>query len=260
VGIERRATLTEGPPRLLTHDQGGKINMAGILRRTLVLGVILGALTSGLTGFRTASAQAEPNAPPATVDALHPTVSGILVAKPGENNVPIACKDRQAPANPDVLTHRGLVICTAEGKLVLLQINKNTGFYARYWGKYTLGYLTDGDQINAWGVLRDNGYLVNPTYVVQDTDIQEAYTDSQDYITQHFPGRLTLDVLASDSKGPVMGIVFALRRGAVHITLCNGSAGTWSDLKVGKIIDVSNSVYNRRRHGYLDTDTVKVEC
>jgi hypothetical protein len=233
--------------------------MAGFtLRRILVLGVILGALMSGMTGFRTVSAQTEPNIPPTAIDALHPTVSGILVAKPGESNSPTPCKDNQASAA--VLARRGLVICTAEGKFVLLQINKNTGFYAHYWGKYTLGLLTDGDHINAWGVLKDNGYLVDPTYVVQDTDIQEAYTDSQDFITQHFPRRLTLDVLASDSKGPVMGIVFAQRRGPVHITLCNGSAGAWSDLKVGKMIDVSNSVYNRRLHGYIDTDTVKVEC
>jgi hypothetical protein len=44
----------------------------------------------------------------------------------------------------------------------------------------------------------------------------------------------------------------------MHITLCNGNAGTWADLTAGKTIDITRSVYNRRLHAYIDTDTVRV--
>jgi hypothetical protein len=188
-------------------------------------------------------------------------VAGILVAKPvqGEGNIPAACRERdQAAVNGAVLQRRGLVICTEQGKLVLLQLSPDTGIYARYWGRYSVAYLRDGDRIRAWGVLQDKGYVLDPTFAVQDVDLQEAYTDSQDFITTHGPSRLTLDVLASDPHGPVQGVIHADRGGAMHITLCNGNAGTWADLTAGKTIDITRSVYNRRLHAYIDTDTVRV--
>jgi hypothetical protein len=230
------------------------------IRRALSIAVLLTA-AAGVLVTRPAAAQSvPPSPPPANLDTAHPTVSGILVAKPvsGEGNIPQACRDRDvASVNAAVQERRGLVICTAEGKLVLLVVDESTGYYARYWGKYSLNRLTDGDHVRAWGVLRDYGYELNPTYAVQDTDIQEAYVDSQDFIMHGGP-RLTLGVLSSDPKGPVQGIVHAVQGGYTEITLCNGHEGTWADLTTGKTIDITNSLFNRRLKLYIHTARVKV--
>lgn len=231
------------------------------LRRVLTTALLLGACTSGLSAARSAAAQSVgPSAPPATVDAARPTVSGILVAKPvaGEGNLPAACRDRDAASvNAAAMERRGLVICTEEGKLVLLQLQRTTGIYARYWGRFSIGRLTDGDHINAWGVLRAGGYELNPTIAVQDTDIQEAFVDSQDFITQG-GFRLTLDVLQSDANGPVEGVVHAVRGGRTHVILCNGAPGTWAALTPGKTIDITRSLFNRRLDTYIHTGTVRI--
>ena len=92
------------------------------------------------------------------------------------------------------------------------------------------------------------GFILNPTYAVQDTDIQEAPVDSQDFIAASGP-RLMLFVLKSDANGPVRGMVHAVRGGVTHITLCNGQPGAWADLTAGKTIDITRSLFNRRpRH------------
>lgn len=228
------------------------------LRYGLTTAVILAA---SLAVTHPAAAQSVgPGAPPVTIDAIHPTVSGILVAKPasGEGNLPSTCRDRdRASVGAAVMQRRGLVICTEEGKLVLLNLSRDTGLYARYWGRYSLRRLTDGDRLNAWGVLRDNGFELSPTFAVQDVDIQDAFVDSQDFITRS--GRiLTLGVLKSDAKGPVQGIVRAVRGGTTHITLCNGQPGTWADLTVGTTIDITRSLFNRRLDTYIHTGTVQV--
>lgn len=155
------------------------------------------------------------------------------------------------------MQRRGLVICTEEGRLVLLQLTRTIGFYARFWGRYGLGRLTDGDHINAWGSLGSGGYVLDPTYAVQDTDIQEAFVDSQDFIAASGP-RLTLFVLKSDANGPVKGLIHAVRGGVTHITLCNGQPGVWADLTAGKTIDITRSLFNRRLDMYIHTDTVRV--
>jgi hypothetical protein len=211
--------------------------------------------------MRTVAAQSvSPSAPPANIDALHPTVSGILVAKPqqGDGNIPSACLDTHAASvNAAVAAHRGLIVCTNEGKLVLLDLQASTGLFYRYWGKAQLRYFRDGDHINAWGVLRDHGYLVRPTYAVQDTDVQEAYADSQDFIMDG-GARLTLGVLYSAPQSPVQGIVYAVQGGPTHIVLCNGHAGTWADLTVGKTINITDSLFNRRLNLYVHTAYVKI--
>jgi hypothetical protein len=231
-------------------------------RRSLVAILILGALITGFTAVRPVAAQSVgPSAPPANINPSRPTVSGILVAKPinGEGNLPSPCVDRDLTAvNTAVMQRRGLVICTEEGRLVLLQLSRKTGIFARYWGRFGIGRLTDGDHINAWGVLRDNGFVLNPTYAVQDTDIQEAFVDSQDFIAARHGVRLTLYVLQSDQEGPVEGIVYAVPGGVTHVTLCNGQRGTWAALTPGKTIDITRSLFNRRLNTYIHTDTVHI--
>lgn len=51
--------------------------------------------------------------------------------------------------------------------------------------------LTDGDYINALGDAVDNGYEMRPNYAFEDTDPQEAFVESQNFIVRVGP-RLTL--------------------------------------------------------------------
>ncbi len=223
----------------------------------LTIGVCsLGAATTGPAAAQSVG----PSVAPSSIDSARPTISGTLVAKPvnGEGNIPVACRDRNASAvKAATMQRRGLVICTEEGRLVLVQITRITGFYARYWGRVGLNRMADGDHINAWGVLGSGGYVLDPTYAVQDTDIQEAFVDSQDFIAASGP-RLMLFVLKSDSNGPVNGLVHAVRGGVTHITLCNDRPGTWADLTAGKTIDITRSLFNRRLDTYIHTDTIHV--
>jgi hypothetical protein len=187
-------------------------------------------------------------------------ITGTLIARPinGEQAISSACQERDQAAIAQAVTqNRGLVICTAAGKLVLVQITAQTRILARFGGAIGLDRLTDGDRINAWGALRDNGFLLNPTTKVQDVDVQEAGVDSQDFIAES-GANLTLYVLKSDAGGPVQGIVHAVQGGDTHITLCNGSIGSWADLTRGKTIDISESLFNRRLMQYIHTAVVRV--
>jgi hypothetical protein len=232
-----------------------------LLIRKHVAALALGVCSLGAVNTGSVAAQSVgPSVAPSTINAALPTISGTLVAKPvnGEGNIPAACRDRDASAiKAATMQNRGLVVCTEEGRLILLQITRSTGFYARYWGRYGLGRLTDGDHINAWGVLGSGGFVLNPTYAVQDTDIQEAFVDSQDFIAASGP-RLTLFVLKSDATGPVKGVVHAVRGGVTHITLCNGQPGTWADLTTGKTVEITRSLFNRRLDTYIHTANVRV--
>lgn len=229
--------------------------------RTHLAGVVLGVCSLGAATVVPVAAQSVgPSSAPTSIDAARPTVSGTLIAKPlsREGNIPSACRDRDAATvRSAAMQNRGIVICTEEGHLVLLQLSRLTGFYARYWGRYGLGRLTVGDHINAWGVLTTGGLVLNPTYVVQDTDIQEAFVDSQDFIAGS-GARLTLFVLKSDANGPVHGLIHAVRGGLTHVILCNGQPGTWADLTVGKTIDITDSLFNRRLNTYIHTGTVRI--
>lgn len=234
---------------------------ASPLRHVLATLLMAAACGSAAVTAQPTSAQSVgPSSSPAALDPARPTVSGILVAKPisGEGNLPAACRDRdQTSLGAAVMQRRGLVICTEEGRLILLEISAQTGIYARYWGRYSLGRLSDGDHLNAWGVLRDNGYLLDPTAAVQDTDIQEAFVDSQDFIARS-GFRLTLYVLESAAGGPVHGIVYAVRGGMSRITLCGGRTGTWADLTAGRTIDVTRSLFNRRLMTYIHSASVRL--
>jgi hypothetical protein len=231
------------------------------IRRVLTAFLIFASSAAWLAVVRPVAAQSvPPSVPPANIDAVHPTVSGMLVAKPteGEGNLPSPCRDSDAASiNGAVMAHRGLIVCTEEGKLVLLDLQPSTGLYYRFWGKAELRYFRDGDHVNAWGVLHDNGHLLQPTYAVQDTNVQEAFTDSQDFIMDD-GDRLTLGVLWSPPKSPVQGIVYAIQGGPTHITRCNGHAGTWSDLTTGKTIDITRSLFNERLDLYIHTAYVKI--
>lgn len=232
-----------------------------LLIRKCVAVLALGVCALGVVNTGSVAAQSVgPSTAPTNINAALPTISGTLVAKPvnGEGNIPTACRDRDASAvRAATMQNRGLVVCTEEGRLVFLQLTRSTGFYARYWGRYGLGRLTDGDHINAWGVLGSGGFVLNPTYAVQDTDIQEAFVDSQDFIAAGGPS-LMLFVLKSDANGPVRGLVHAVRGGVTHITLCNGQPGTWADLTAGKTIDVTRSLFNRRLETYIHTGNARV--
>jgi hypothetical protein len=235
-----------------------------LLVRNHLAALALGVCALGVVNTGSVAAQSVgPSVAPSNINSAQPTISGTLFAKPvnGEGNIPSACRDRDASAVKAAnVQNRGLVVCTEEGHLVLLQITRSTGFYARYWGRYGLGRLTDGDHINAWGVLGSGGFVLNPTYAVQDTDIQEAFVDSQDFIAASGP-RLMLFVLKSDTNGPVKGMIHAVRGGVTHITLCNGQPGTWTDLRAGKTIDITRSLFNRRLDTYIHTDYVHmVSC
>jgi len=189
------------------------------------------------------------------------TVSGTLVAKPlggvGTGG-PFICGDQDRTAEARALmVNRGLVICTEEGRLVLLQLSAATRIFGRDGLAVTVADLTVRDHIVATGILIDGGRALYPTFTVEDTDIQTRDTNSQDYITEHDPN-LVLDVLSSDTGGPVMGIVRADRGPDTRVNLCNGRAGIWSSLHVGMTIDISSSIFNRRIMTYVDSETVRV--
>jgi len=230
----------------------------GLLR--VLTPVILVVCGISALQFSPGHAQTPPHTPPANIDAFHPTVSGTLVAKPvnGESPVAPACTDRDnGTLAPAIAQRKGLVICTEEGRLILLQLSSETGIYSRYWARRGLDRLTDGDHINAWGVLTDNGYVLDPTFAVQDSDIQEALTDSQDFISESGP-TLTMDVLRAPAKGPVQGIIHAVQGGKTSITLCNGEPGSWNDLRTGETVDISRSLFNQQLKTYIHTQRIRV--
>ena len=187
------------------------------------------------------------------------TVTGILIAKPvpGAGNRPILCRDQNRTAEVRALLPRGLVICTEEARLVLLQLSTGTRIVAQDGTAATVGDLTDGDRIVARGQLRDNGMLMDPTFVVRDSDIQSRATESQDFIAKRNVS-LTLYVLQSAAGGPVQGIIQAERGNDTRVILCEGRTGAWGNLAEGMTIDVSSSVFNRRTMTYVDTGVVRV--
>lgn len=154
------------------------------------------------------------------------------------------------------MVNRGLVVCTEEGTLVLLQISGTTKLYAHDRSRVTIEDFTIGDALKAWGTLHAGGFLLDPTVAVVDASIQRKDTNSQDFVAAGGPV-LTLYVLKSDA-GPVQGIVHALPGEPSHITLCGGVRGAWSNLTRGLTINISHSVFNTRTMTYVDTNTVTV--
>src|SRR5438105_12611181 len=133
----------------------------GLAIRTALATVLVSAALAWTGTPSTHAAGPEPMTAPVGIDATHPTVSGTLFAKPGGENNTSPCTDRATPTTESQM-NRGLVICTEEGTLVLLQLHRGTDIAARYWGDIRIGQLRIGDHINAWGTLRDNGQLLNP--------------------------------------------------------------------------------------------------
>ncbi len=188
-------------------------------------------------------------------------VQGTLVPKPvpnGGSNPPTICRDRDVTAQAHTLAvNRGLVICTNEGKLVLLQLSAGTRITGIDRVAATVAQLTDGDHILAWGKLQDGESLLSPTHRVRDINIRTRGTNSQDFITRH-DDTLTLDVLRSDAGSTIEGIIHARRGGRTQVYLCDGRAGTWDDLRAGMTIDISGSTFNNRTTTYVDTDVIHV--
>jgi hypothetical protein len=184
---------------------------------------------------------------------------GTLVAKPGQgSNGPAACQQQpSAGAAAAVMQGRGLVICTAQGRFVLLDLSSATRIRTGDGAVATVATLRDGDRIVAWGAPVAGGAELNPTSLVRDTDLQRARTDSQDFIAAG--GQiLTLYVLQSQAGGPVRGVVHADGQADAHVTLCGGRSGSWSDLRQGLTIDVTRSIFNHRIMAYVDADTIHV--
>ncbi|HEX8918172.1 MAG TPA: hypothetical protein VF898_06695, partial [Chloroflexota bacterium] len=186
-------------------------------------------------------------------------ISGRLVAKPIEGVAPataVICGDRdQTQAAKALMVSRGLVICTEEGNLVLLQIGTGTRLLTQDYVAVTIPDMSLGDHINARGVLKN--LVMSPTASVVDTNLRMRKTNSQDFI-RNGGITLTLYVLQSDAGGPVQGLIHAQQRGRAHVVLCNGKTGTWSDLRPGLTIDISGSIFNTRFMTYVDTDLVKI--
>lgn len=185
------------------------------------------------------------------------TVTGRLVAKPNEAPTgQVICGDRDRTPDAQTVMNRGIVLCTEEGKLVLLQLSGTTRLLTRDRVRVALEDFVLGDTVTGTGTLQDAGTVMNPTVSVIDANLQRGGTNSQDFIAQG-GGVLTLFVLKSD-EGPVQGRVFARPGEPVHVTLCGGHRGTWSDLKQGLTVNVSQSIFNTRTMAYVDTRNVAV--
>ena len=231
-----------------------------LLVRKHVAVLALGVCALGMVNAGSVSAQSVgPSVAPSNINAAQPTISGTLVAKPvnGQGTSPpragIIMLGRQSGHRSKSRT-RGLYRRRPSGPLANHPLNRLL--------RPLLGPLRAG-AAHRWrphqrlGRTGSGGFVLNPTYAVQDTDIQEAFVDSQDFIAASGP-RLMLFVLKSDANGPVKGMVHAVRGGVTHITLCNGQPGTWADLTAGKTIDITRSLFNRRLDTYIHTGNVRV--
>jgi hypothetical protein len=185
------------------------------------------------------------------------SVTGKLVAKPGQAPTGrVVCADRDVTGDAQTAVSRGLVVCTEEGTLVLLQISSTTKLLTRDRARVTIEDLRLGDLVTGTGTLQESGSVMNPTRSVLDADLLRAGTNSQDFIAGT-GSVLNLFVLSSE-PGPVQGRVRASPGEPTHVTLCSGVQGAWSDLKTGLTVDVSQSVFNTRAMEYVDTGNVTV--
>jgi hypothetical protein len=184
-------------------------------------------------------------------------VTGRLVAKPGQGPTgQVICGDRDRTADAQTAVARGLVICSEEGKLVLLQISGSTKLFTRDRARVTIEDLRLGDTVTGRGTLQDAGMVMSPTLSVVDADLLLGGTNSQDFIAAG-GAILTLFVLSSE-EGPVQGRVFASPGEPAHITLCSGAQGTWADLRAGLTVNIAHSIFNTRTMEYVDTNNVHI--
>jgi hypothetical protein len=184
-------------------------------------------------------------------------VTGRIVAKPDQGPTGrVICGDQDRTARAQTAIVRGLVICTPEGKLVLIQIGGNTKLFTHDRAYVTIEDLGLGDTLTGRGTLQDAGLVINPTISVVDANLLLRGTNSQDFIAGAGP-TLTLYVLSSD-VGPVQGRVLASPGEPTHVRLCTGAQGTWADLKPGLSVNVSHSIFNGRTMEYVDTSYVSI--
>ncbi|MBV9282451.1 MAG: hypothetical protein JOZ41_20425, partial [Chloroflexi bacterium] len=100
------------------------------LHSVLTLASVLAFCLPALATPPGASAAPVHQTAPPGIDPAHPAVSGRLVAKPITGEEPtgtVICGDRDRGPDVRASVIRGLVICTEEGQLVLLQISGKTG-------------------------------------------------------------------------------------------------------------------------------------
>jgi len=138
------------------------------LHRLLAPGLAVGFLLAGAATASTSHAASLRQTPPPGISAANPTVTGKLVAKATGKSSPTAVSCGVGTATPRVTVNRGLVICTDDGKLVLLQLSRTTGIFNRDWQRIGYAALALGDRLNAWGALRDGGTRLYPTNAIQD--------------------------------------------------------------------------------------------
>jgi hypothetical protein len=185
------------------------------------------------------------------------TVTGTLVAKPDLGPTgQVVCGDRDRTKEAQAAVNRGLVICTEEGKLILLQLSGATKLLTHDRARVTVEDLRLGDTLTGTGTLQDAGLVMNPTVSAVDANLLLRGTNSQDFIASAGPA-LTLYVLSSE-VGPVQGRVLASPGEPTHVRLCGGAQGTWADLKAGLTINVNHSIFNTRAMEYVDTSYVSI--
>jgi hypothetical protein len=185
------------------------------------------------------------------------TVTGRLVAKPDQGpSGQVICGDRDLTAQAQTSVSRGLVICTEEGKLILLQTTGTTKLLTHDRVRVTIEDLRLGDTVTGTGKLQDAGMVLNPTTSIVDANLRLTGTNSEDFIAGGGT-TLTLYVLSSD-VGPVQGRVFASPGEPAHVRLCSGVLGTWANLKMGLTVNVSHSIFNTRTMEYVDTNFITI--
>src|SRR4051794_2871659 len=138
------------------------------LRRALTALLAVWTFLPMVIGSPTVQAASARQTAPPGINAAQPTVSGRLVAKATNGTTTGAAVCGRTTAAPTRMINRGLVICTSQGNLVLLQLSRSTGIFNRDWQRLAYARLALGDQINAWGALGAGGALLNPTVAIQD--------------------------------------------------------------------------------------------
>src|SRR4029077_17003570 len=110
-------------------------------------------------------------------------VTGRLIAKPDQGPTgQVICGDRDRTMAAQTGVSRGLVICTAEGKLILLQISGTTKLLTHDRARLTIEDLSLGDTVIGTGTLRDAGLVMDPSVSIADANLLLGKTNSQDFI------------------------------------------------------------------------------
>src|SRR5437588_11327683 len=112
------------------------------LRRTLATALTVGSLLPVLGSAPPVRAASPHQSAPPGINAGRPTISGRLVAKATGKAAPsggVTCGTHAAA--PALMVNRGLVICTDERALVLLQLSRSTSIFNRDWQRVAYARL-----------------------------------------------------------------------------------------------------------------------